>query len=208
MSPVASATGRKCPGETSPRSGCRQRSSASAPMMRPRVRVELGLVVDLEGFLREGAEQMLLDGHATSHGGVHVLAVEVEAIPAPLLRVVERAVGTAREIIGLHGVARGSSRCRCSPGSASTGRGSGWARSGRRGSCAPRQPHGPRRPGVVMSTANSSPPTRAATSVSRRQETRRRARPRIRPSAAAWPRWSLMPLKSSRSIHSTATPWR
>ncbi|MNL28474.1 hypothetical protein D3C87_1501180 [compost metagenome] len=52
---------------------------------------------------------------------------------------------------------------------------------------------------VPSSTANSSPPSRAARSVSRRQARMRWAIPTSTASPTAWPWRSLMPLKSSLS---------
>ena len=56
------------------------------------------------------------------------------------------------------------------------------------------------------STANSSPPKRAAVSAPRTLESRRRATSMSTSSPAAWPRLSLISLKSSRSRNSTAQP--
>ena len=68
--------------------------------------------------------------------------------------------------------------------------------------------HGPRRRCVTpgSSTANSSPPRRAAVSWSRRQARIRSAAPASSASPAEWPSESLTILKRSRSIRSTAAP--
>jgi hypothetical protein len=56
-----------------------------------------------------------------------------------------------------------------------------------------------------MSTANSSPPSRAAVSPARRQLVSRSLTIISSASPAEWPRLSLTVLKSSRSMNSTAS---
>ena len=59
MKPLSSATGMNSPGATSPSSGSRQRSSASAPTTRAAVQVDLRLVVqpELAALERPGASR-------------------------------------------------------------------------------------------------------------------------------------------------------
>jgi hypothetical protein len=68
--------------------------------------VELRLIVDLEVLLFQRVAQAFLDGDTSLGRGIHVVAIEVEAVSAALFRVVECRIGTLRQFLGLDCVAR------------------------------------------------------------------------------------------------------
>ena len=210
MSPVSSASGMNSAGATSPRSGCCQRTSASAPTQRA--------VGERDDRLEEEPELAALERavRARSRSRCAVAArarmrvvehLDQRALPR-VLGAVHRGVGVAEQLLGRSSPGR-PARCRRS----------------RRRTCSVAVEH-ERRPDrleqplgdldrVLLaasrparsshSTVNSSPPKRATVSPGR--ITPRAAAPTSTSSSspASWPRLSLTFLKRSRSRNSTAT---
>ena len=91
--PQSSATGMNCAGETGPRVGCVQRSSASAPVIAPVLQIDLRLVVQREFLPLQGAPQALLDRLPLHGADVHRRLEELIALAPVLLGLVHRGVG-------------------------------------------------------------------------------------------------------------------
>ena len=90
----------------SPWPGSRQRSSASAPMMRPLRRSTFGWYADHELVALERAAQLALQHQAFDRRRIHLRRVEREGIAAVLLRVVHRRVGVADQVDDVLRIAR------------------------------------------------------------------------------------------------------
>ena len=97
MMPVSSATRRKSPGTTSPRTGCSQRSSASSATRSPVARSNSGWNSDAELVAVERAAQRAL-GEEARHGlGVHRLVEQLVARATASLGAVHRRVGVLQQ---------------------------------------------------------------------------------------------------------------
>ena len=90
----------------SPCPGRRQRSSASAPMMRPLRRSTLGWYLIVELVALQRAPQLALEHQALDRRGVHLRGVEGEGVAAVLLGVVHRRIGVAQQVDDVLRVAR------------------------------------------------------------------------------------------------------
>ena len=206
--PVSSASGMKLSGCSRPRSGA---ASAPAPRARrstPSLQAHDRLVVQLELAGRDRALQVGLQLEAREHDLVHRGLEHPVAALAVALGDVHGGVGVADQVVGVGGAAvpghgdaeaRAHDRAPCWPSR------SGSAKASRMRSAAsdgllearPRPRAGPR-----TRRRRSGPPCRS------RGRTLRVAWPRRSStwSPAAWPRLSLIVLKSSRSRKMTASP--
>ena len=113
MSPVSSAIGMNSAGDSTRRSGCGQRSSASAPSMRAAGEVDQRLVVQGELAALERAPQVGLGREAAAHALGHLRAEELVVGAPRLLGVVHRRVGVAHQRLGGVAVGADTARCRC-----------------------------------------------------------------------------------------------
>ena len=93
--PVASAMRMKSSGETMPRVGCCQRTSASKPMISPVGQVDGGLVVQGQLVAVQGEAQVGLELEALDQAGEHLRVVGRAAAAAGRLGVVHGQVGVA-----------------------------------------------------------------------------------------------------------------
>ncbi len=99
-SPVSSASGTNSSGSISPRSGCCQRTSASAPTQRASRKRHDRLEEQQELAALERAVQVVL-GRVADHGaGAHRLVEHLDAAATRLLGVVHRGVGVAEQLLG------------------------------------------------------------------------------------------------------------
>ncbi len=198
--PVSSAIGMNSSGEISPRSGWRQRSSASKPHDLAVGEPHDRLVVQLQLARVDRALQVRAQLEPSEHVRVHrgleqaVAALAGRAWPLYIAASASRIRSSAARpspssAIVMPTLVRSVDVAarRCAP-----------ARRAARGRAPPcRRPPG--RPTSSSSSANSSPPKRAAVSAPRTPPSSRRATSISTSSPAAWPSESLIALKSSRS---------
>ena len=90
--PDSSAIGMNSAGEITPRSGSRQRSSASTPHARPRLHLDLRLVDEEELVVHQAAAHVGLELQPQLHARVHVGGVEAVGVAARVLGRVHRGV--------------------------------------------------------------------------------------------------------------------
>ena len=106
ISPISSASGMNSAGDTRPRSGWFQRSSASKPVMLVGPQVDERLVVQLELAVGERLAQVELERAARLQPRVHLgLEEAVDAAPVRL-GAIERHVGVLQQLVGVVAVAR------------------------------------------------------------------------------------------------------
>ena len=164
MRPVSSASGMNASGESRPRAGWSQRTSASTPVMRPVSQRHDRLVDEAQLPGLDAAGEVGLELEALEGAGVHLLLEELDAVLAPLLGEVHGHVGVAQHDLG-----------RACPvvvdGDADAGGDDDLAAvDAERAAQVVEQPQGEAdradlvAAGAPTSTANSSPPSRAATS--------------------------------------------
>ena len=93
-------------GETMPRSGWRQRNSASQPVTSPLREIDQRLIVDFEAAIGHRLAQILLHGEPRPGAGVHV-RLEEAMDAAPLgLGGVHREVGVLDQLVEFGAVLR------------------------------------------------------------------------------------------------------
>ena len=110
--PLSSAIGMNSSGETMPRSGCAQRTSASVETGRPGGQVDDRLVEDLELAALQRPAQLGLGPHAGHGAGAHRLVEQLVAPAAARLGAVHRRVGVAEQRRGRVGPRRGQGDAR------------------------------------------------------------------------------------------------
>ena len=101
INPISSATGMNSVGDTMPRSGWLQRSSASQPRTSSRSRFSTGLVVEFEFAVIEGLAQRDFERAPLLHASVHVRFEEPVDAAAVRLGAIQRHVGILEELIGV-----------------------------------------------------------------------------------------------------------
>ncbi len=161
------------------------------------------LVVRDQVVRRDRRPQLGFQLDARQHQGVHLAAVDLEAVLPPLLRLVHGDVGVAQQLLagdallveGDADAARRADRLGPQPDRQAQRFEDPLGQSGRR----PRA-----RDASSISTANSSPPRRAAVSDGCIMSCRVVATRRRSWSPSPWPRLSFTVLKSSRSRKRTA----
>ena len=198
--PVSSATGMNSAGEIMPRSGWRQRNSASQPETSPAAEIDQRLVMDLEAAVGQRLAQILLHGEARLGARVHGRLEEAVGAASVGLGAIHRKVGILDELVEIGAVLRRQRNADRGIGrqlmaEALIGLPDRFVDLRDKAS----DVGGPSSTAVWI-TANSSPPSRAIRSVCLMQ-------PRMRPATAFnsssptwWPSESLMPLNSSMSI--------
>ena len=206
ITPADSAAAKKSAGRSRPRTGWSQRSRASAPTMRPEAERDDRLVDERQLARAPGRRA----GRASrleplAHGRLHA-GLEHHHLPlARALRPVHRDVRVAQQVAGGLDApfARGDAEARAEHD---------LAAGDANGQRAPPRPRAPRSAGrprdhrrSSTSTANSSPPSRAAVSPRARNEAAAASSSTSSWSPVAWPKLSLTFLKSSRSMNSTVT---
>ena len=106
MSRASSATAMKSSGDTRPRLGCCQRSSASTPATAAGGEVDLRLVEEPELVALERLAQVALERQALQRAGVHRRRAELEAVASQLLGAVHGDVGAGQQRLGVVAVGR------------------------------------------------------------------------------------------------------
>ena len=91
-------------GEISPRVGCVQRISASAPIICPVVEIDLRLVVQRELLALQRPAQALFDRLPLHGARVHRRLEELIALAAVFLGLVHRGVGVLDQRLGIQAV--------------------------------------------------------------------------------------------------------
>ena len=204
ISPVSSASGMNSPGATTPRSGCRQRTSASAATTSPSARRAIGWYSTANSLRVTACWSCSLSPWRRR---IAVCMLRSKRAQRPLPRCLASYMATSASRI--------SSPARVAAEwlvamptlaptlTASPPAGTRWASAARIRSATTTTSSGPSR--RSSSTANSSPPKRATVSVGRTQSHRRSATAISSWSPTVWPSVSLTVLKSSMSTNSTAT---
>ena len=109
-------------GAITPRTGSRQRSSASTAQGRARLHVDLRLVGEEELVVHQAAPHVGLELQPRLHARVHVGGVEAVRVAADLLRRVHRRVRLLDQRHRIVGVERDTSRRRSSRSASASGR--------------------------------------------------------------------------------------
>ena len=190
-------------GAIRPRSGWRQRTSASAPQISPRRDVDQRLIVQLEFAPRQRVAQVDLERAARPRLGVHLRLEEAIAVAAFGFGAIEREVGVLEQFGRRRRRRPARARCRCWCRSRSDGRRSRRARTDRSMQALRRARSLPAagRSSAGCRIANSSPPSRPT--VSPRTDAAAQALATALSSASpiGWPSESLTALNRSRSKH-------
>ena len=161
--------GMNSAGEIMPRSGWRQRSSASQPVDLVAAKIDQRLVVDLEAAVDQRLPQILLHGEPRLGAGIHGRLEEAMGAAAAGLGGIHRKIGVLDELVELGAVLRRQRDADRWHRSKAGGRGTDRA-AGSPHRCAPRNSRPSAvEPIAVWITANSSPPSRAIRSPRLRQ---------------------------------------
>ena len=201
--PVASAAGTNAAGESSPWRGWFQRTSASAATTSPEPHRHDRLVVGDELAGVERGDDLVARGRLRQRVRVHVRRERPHLALAGLLRAVHRDVGVAHQVVGVD--AGAGARRRDADRGADPARLAGDRRrpprAARRSDARPPRRDARRRPRAARRTRRRRAARRGRSAARSGGSARRSAISTASP--AAWPAWSLMRLKSSRSRNST-----